>query len=576
MKPRVVLSAYIATLFVLHGAIAWLAPIATDDWDLLVWSRVYRNAPIGDWAYEFIIRHPTLADLANHAIAHYRWLHAVLTPIAALAVVFGMFAVAMRRLPRFDSWDDVRLIVVLSALLWIAGARVGLVFAHRPYAAAWLYGTAAALWLFAPFRCGWHPPKALMVIGALFVGTVTRPIGIFTTVAIAIIAVKERRGWHWLMLAAAVVGTAIGLVRGFFDFSGMGSSLTRTYAVVGEAAEVLALMLGLVIVKIIVGTLWPQHRGDASPETSETLHWLAAWFGFAVVSLLGPRYSEAAVFPAAVLTCIAAIQVVPWLMASRPIRHVLLAIAIGINLIAWTLAVSKSLPQYAAFRERIAAIKAAPRGATVTVPPYHQIRPSFFVYGEDLQEAARRQMIAAALYGKRDIILSPAFRRLEINPALDIRLEIEGVTPEQLRAAHVPEQFASSLKTARAQFEVAVKELQWRLAKPFTARLVIDRPYDLLHGRKLIGAMYEGGTLTTMKVTRKAQDDESRQALVVIPRSFPRTHQETYLVVGSRVSPITYDSRARYRVQVLTTDVHAVIACDAERCFLVDAFIPAL
>jgi hypothetical protein len=570
------LSAYIATLFVLHGAIAWLAPIATDDWDLLVWSKFYRNAPLGDWAYQFIIRHPTLADLSNHAIAHHRWLHAVLTPMAGLAVVFGMFAIAMRRLPRFDSWDDVRLVVVLSALLWIAGPRIGLVFAHRPYASTWLYGTATALWLFVPFRCGWQPPKVLMVIGALLVGTVARPIGVFATVCIAIIAMKERRLWHWLMLVAAILGTAIGLVRGFFDFTGMGASLQSLYVPFGEASEVLAFMLGLAIVKIIVGVVWPQHRGDASPETSETLRWIAAWFGYVAVSLLGPRYSEAVAFPAAVLSCIAAIQLVPWLMGSRPIRRVLLALAIGINLIAWTLAVSKSLPQYAAYRERIAAIKAAPRGTTVTVPPYRQIRPSFFVYGEDLQDASRRQLIATVLYGKRDIILSPAFRRLEINPALDIRLEVEGVTPEELRAAGAPEQFASSLKAARAQFGIIVKELQARSSKPFTARLVVDRPYDLLKGRKLIGAMYENGTLTTMRVTRKAQDDESRQALVVIPKSFPRTHAEAYLVVGSHVSPITYDSRARYRVQVLTADVHAVNACDPERCFLVDAFIPAL
>lgn len=578
MRPRVVMSTYLAALFALHGAIAWLAPIATDDWDLLVWSKVYRNAPFGDWAYEFVIKHPTLADLANHTIAHYRWLHAILTAIAGLAVVLGMFAIAMRRLPRFDSWEDVRLVVVLSALLWIAGPRVGLVFAHRPYAATWLYGTAVALWLFVPFRCRWQPGKALrvaLVVAALAVGTVARPIGIFATIALVIVIAKaERRAWHWLMLAAAIAGTAIGLVRGFFDFTGMGASLASLYVPVGEAAEVVAFVLGLVIVKIIVGLLWPHVRGDSAPETSETLRWILAWFGYVVISLLGPRYSEAVVFPAAVLSCIAVIQVVPWLMASRPIRHVVLALAVGINSIAWTLAVSKSLPQNAAYRQRIAAIKAAPRGTKVTVPPYQQIRPSFFVYGEDLQDASRRQLIATMLYGKRDIELSPAFRRLEANPALSVRLEAEGLTSEQIDAAHPPKEWATTLKAARAQFELFVKELRWQVSTPFSARLVIDHPLGLLRGRKLIVASYRDGQLTSPKVTRKPQDDESRQALVLSPKSFARKYKEAYLVIGERVTPIEYTRG--YRVQVLTTEVHAVIACDPDRCFLVDAFIPAL
>src|SRR5688572_27880638 len=45
MNPRIVMWSYIAALFVLHGVAAWLAPIATDDWDHLMWAHAHRKMP---------------------------------------------------------------------------------------------------------------------------------------------------------------------------------------------------------------------------------------------------------------------------------------------------------------------------------------------------------------------------------------------------------------------------------------------------------------------------------------------------------------------------------------------------
>ena len=576
MRPRVVMCALIAALFALHAAIAWLAPIATDDWDILIWAKSHRSQPFIAWLHEFFVKHHTLADLVNFAIAKSSIAHALLTPLAGLAVVFGTFAIALRRLPRFDSWDDVLAIIVISALIWLAGPRIGLVYAHRPYAAAWLYGTAATLWLFAPLRCGWHPRGAwiaLLVLGGFLVGSATRQLGMFSLVAFALAMRKERAPWMWAVLATLAIGLATGLVRGFFDFTGFTLSGASLFIPVGEACELITLVLGFVMVQIVAGTLWPRLRATGVPETPEALRWLPAWFAYVLIALLGPRYSEAILFPATILLVIAALPVARWLLTT-PMRPVVLGLAVGTNLIAWTLAIAKGLPIYSEYRERVAHIKAAPRGSVVTIPPYHQIRPTFFSYGEDLQDAARRQLIAVELYRLRDIELVPAFRRMELNPALAVRLEVEGVTPEQLRRAGAPDQFATTLKTARTQFDNVIATLRENLSTPFAARLVVDRDIPVAHGRKLIAAIYENGKQTTLRVTRKPQDDHSRQNLVVRPSGFITKLSEAYLVIGPRVTPIEYDGG--YKVQVLTTEVHAVIACEPERCFFVDAFIPAL
>ena len=578
MKPRVVMWAFIATVFALHAACAWYAPLATDDWDMLMFQRAYRHAPTVRWFSELVSEHGTFADVVNILVAQYRFLHPIFTPLAGLATVFGIFTLASRRLPRFDAWDDVVDVIVIAALLWLAAPRLGLVYTHRPYAAKWLYGIAVALWFLAPFRCGWHPRGwrvVLVVLAGLLAGTATRSVGISCLVAVVITLRKtqERERWMWSGLAGVVVGSTIGMIVQPFDFKGWGVMLDF-YVPFDEAIELVSLLLGLAVLKILLGVFWPSQRGDAMPDARESLGFMIAWFFYLPVMLCGPRYSQASVFGAAVILVIGAVPIVRWLMTSPPLRKLITVIALTTMAIAWSLALAANLRFGAEFRERYARIKAAPRNTVVTLAPYHQIRPTFFVYGEDLQDAARRELIAASLFRLRDIHLEPEFRLLERNPQLSIRLVTEGVTPQQLSDAGAPDEIATTLKTARRQFEDIVEALRERLTTPFSARLVIALDAEPLRGRELVGATYENGKLLTMRITRKPQDEESRQRIVVKPASFARRYSEAYAVIGGRTMPIKYSDG--YRLQTLTTDLHAVIVCDPQRCFLVDAFIPAL
>lgn len=576
MSARIALWSFIAATFVLHAVVAWLAPLSSDDWEYVIWASQHRHDALGDWFIAFIAKHRTLADLVNYATARHPTVHAFVTPALMLAVVWGTFALAMRRLPRFDAWADVMGIVVIAAFLWIAAPRCGLVYFHRPYAAAWLCGTAFTIWYLVPLRCGWRPRGGwlvLLVIIGLLAGTSTRQLGVVAVAATIYALRKARQPWMYAALAAVVVGTLLGFHRTMFDFRGFRPgfelSLTALNLGIWEGGELMSLVAGLGLLKLVIGALWPQHAGDRLPDTSETLRWFGVWLGYVIFTLFGPRYSEATLFPAAVLVVIAVWPTVTWLGSSRPLKIAILAIAIGINAIAWAVAVRTYLPLGERYRERIAAVRAAPKNSIPTVKTYPQIRPSYWAYGEDWHDAARRQYIATALFHLEDIQLSPAFRRLETNPNLELRLVATGVTDAALRAAGAPERWAGTLKTARAQFELVRRNLG---AQGDTLRLVVDHlPADILNGRELVAATSD----LIPRVNRRAPDDESRQGILVAPASLAASYPEAFRVIAGKSTPLAF-ARSRYMVQALTTELHAVIACNAERCFLVDAFIPSL
>ena len=588
MKPRVVLFAFLAAVVALHAVVSWLSPRSGEDWDHAIWATQHLRHE--SWWSAFFATHFTFSDVMGYVLARSTIVHTIVTPLVGVALLWGTFALATRRRPRVDDWQDVAGLVLIAALIWITAPRAGLVFFHRPFVATWLYGTTLAIWFLVPFRLGMRPRgvlAALIALAGLLVATSTRQLGIVAIFAVGYAIAKTPRSdrtlWQWVTLVSVLAGTAIGFVDKLFDFRGYKPTFERSLDALNlpifEGGELLALVLGLVLLKLLLGKLWPRHAGASTPDTREALPWLGVWFGYVLVSMLGPQYKEATLFPASVVLVIGAYPYVRWTMTSRPVRIAVLALGVAINAIVWWMALPSYLRINEEFRERIAVLEAAPPGSVATVKTYRQIRPTFWALGEDWADVARRQLIATQVYGLRDIEVSPAFRRLESNPRLTILLEVDGVTPDQLRAAGAPESWPNTLKIARVKFSSVIENLQRVVKTPFAARLVVSLELDVLRGRRLFGAVYEHGRMTTLRITRKPPDDESRQGSVVRPRQFVIQHPESYVVIGDRSAPIAYTGKGRaaaYRVQALTTDLHAIVACDPQRCFLVDAFIPAL
>jgi len=95
-----------------------------------------------------------------------------------------------------------------------------------------------------------------------------------------------------------------------------------------------------------------------------------------------------------------------------------------------------------------------------------------------------------------------------------------------------------------------------------------------LRGRPLLAALYDRGQRIELETNRTNADDLDRLA-VVVPARFARAHPEVYALQDGKVSTITPEGR-RYWVVPTTTERLDVIACDPQRCFLVDAFDPRL
>lgn len=581
MKARFAMCGFIVALLVVFAVVCGLSPLYSDDWDHVAWAVQHRHD--SGWLASFLSSHYTFSSAMSYVLARSTLVHTIVTPLVVLALVWGVFVIAMRRRPRFDDWNDILGVVVIAALIWVGAPRAGLVFFHRPFTGTWLYGTTLAIWLLVPFRCGLTPRTpwlvALAVLGFV-VGTSTRQLGVISTFAVLYAIIKQDRPRAtWLVFLAVLAGTVVGYFHAAFDFRGFRPGVELSMLALNlsffECGEIITLTGALVLLKLLVKALWPRRAGDPIPDTSETLRWFGMWFGATVLALFGPRYSEAAIFPAAIVVVIATFPYIRWAMSSAPLKIAMIAIAIAINLIAWSMALQRYVPLHAEFKDRLAKLAAAPRDSVATVTTYSQVRPSFWAYGEDWGEASRRQLIAAQVYRLRDILIVPAFRRFETNPGLEIVLEVDGVTPAQLQAADAPKTWGTTLRTARAQFSTLVGQLRGQVSAPFTARIVSTLSYDFLRGRKLLVASYENGALTTLKINRRNADDESRIPIRAWPRSFAAKYPEAYAVEGTKATPIQL-ARNQYLVQALTTELHAVVACDPARCFLVEAFIPAL
>ena len=441
---RVAAYAFVAATFAIHAVVAWLSPLQGDDWAHLLWSDANAHRSGFDWLIAFASSHFTASDALGFVIARSTVVHAIATPAVSVALYVGLFTLAARRLPRLGSWDDVFGLVVISSLIWVGSARAGVTWFHRPYAATWIYGAAFAAWTFAPYRCRWRPRGAwvpAMSAFGLAAGSTSRQVGVVLSIGVigAILgAPAPRPRWMWLGLAGVAIGTvAVWLDAPQIDFRGFKAGFEASLGAINvslrEGGELIALVLGLSLAKLVFGRLRPVWAGDEPlPDNAETMRWMWAWFGLNVLALLGPRYSEVMLFPGSLALCIAALPYIRWLATSRLLRFILAAVAVGIHVVVVVFALGFYVPLGAEFRERVAALERTPAGGRATLEPYRATLPSFWFYGEDWAAAGRRQDVAIELFGLGDIDFAKRFGNLEVNAGVAVRLEVDGRGPEAL------------------------------------------------------------------------------------------------------------------------------------------------
>jgi hypothetical protein len=587
--PRIALAGFVVALVAVHAIAAWWQPLQVDDWGHLLWDVRHD----GGW----LATHFTSADMVGYALAHSAALTAIVSALAYLALVIGAFVLANRRLPRSDAWDDVLAVIAVSALLWIAQPRAGLVWFHRTHVALHLWGCAVAVWLLAPFRCGWRVRRGGMValaVAGLIVGTSSRQIALATLVGVGL-AIRRtprpgREPWMWVALAGLAAGTVIGLIDAPHMeplrvlHRGLEPNLNALNLPIREGGQLIALVVLLALARLGLDRLpgrpdaaavallgRPDAAAVALPEPRETYALFWAWLAICVVCLFGPRYSEATLLPSTVVLVIAALPYVAWLCGARVLRWAVIAFAIGVHVIAWATALTLFGKLGGEFRDRMTRLETAPPGSVAVIAPYSEVQPSSWFFGEDLM-AVSRQLIGIELFGVRDIELAPRFHRLEDNPHLEITLESDGLSDEQVRAAS-PAFWATDAGSARQQLDVFTKQVERAAGKAFTARLVVGQlEFPERKGRPLYAGWYEHGEITLPRVVRATPDPTDRQTISLSP-FFAAAHPEAYAVRDGKAVPLPYDETG-YKVQPMVGGLLAVIACNARRCLLVDALLP--
>jgi hypothetical protein len=593
--PRLALAAFVIATAAVHGTIAWLSPLQGDDWGHRVWSVQHAGESAAPRALAWLGTHFTTADGVGFLLAHSTVVHTILTPLVGLALLFGVFAVAMRRLPRADDWDDVLGLVMISALIWIAAPRAGLVWFHRPYAASQVWSAAIAVWVLAPYRCGWRVRGAwlpVLAIAALLAGTSTRQIGAASAIAIAVmvraVPPERRARWMWIGLGAIWIGAVAGFFNPpFFEAlkfykRGVEMNFQLFGLALREGGEAISLIAALVLGSIVLRAWRPARvpplgtpdvfAGHDGLHPREMLRWLASWFGVAVLALFGPRYSEALLFAPALILAGASLPIVRAVTRSGPIRAIVAAIAVGANVIPWAYAVPVYVQAGAEYRDRMAALAAAPKYSVATVATYTQVAPTFMFYGEDWGGAAGRENYAVDLFHLRDIELAPDFRHLELNPHVEVQLTVDGVPDAQLRAA-VPPFWGRTVLYARAQFGQVIRKLQATVDHPFTARLAatnIDFPQRA--GRPLLVAWYEHGALFAPRMSRSNLDPQNRFT-VALEHGTTAQFTEAWIADHGKAESAEIDGD-RIHLRPLTQGVYATVLCNSSRCFVADAFVP--
>lgn len=580
------LLAFVTVFAVVHAVVGWWTPIQGDDWNHWVWAGRHRDDHGVAWLFAWLKTHYTFSEAVGYVLARCRVVHALVSPVVTLGLIVGLFTVAMRRLP-LATWQDVLGLVLASTLVWIGQPWAGVTLFHTANVAFFVYGSALMLWFIAPVRCDWQPPRALwslLAIAGYCVGTSTRAIATATLVYFIFALRTKRAPWMWVAFAGLVIGVIVGyasppwleimkVVRRGFEPNLVGRGLLSF--TVAKTGELVALTAVLVLANAALG-LFNRTRApaDAAPEPTDTLRWMAAWIGTEVWCLFGPHYDRPLVLPATCMLVVAALPYLVWLARAPAIRYVLLTIAILVHAVSWWNALTRYHKHHEMADERMETLSNAKPGDTVTIHHYSPAPEDDWFLGEDLGSAQLRQLVAIDAFGLRDITVDPPYRHIDPNPGIELELETDGATPEELEAAHVPAFWANDVAAARKQFDLFVARLHAR-APHAAARLVVKNvDVPLIGSRKLYAAWADATGSMIPRVSRSSVT-WSGEYTVRIYRPYAEHLTEGYVLLDGEPKAIK-PRDGQVKVLPLTQQRVVIVACTADRCVLADAFYPRI
>jgi hypothetical protein len=284
--------------------------------------------------------HATFSQLVACWLSRAPILHIIITPLVSLALVFGLFTIAARRLPYLDSWTDTISIIVLAAFVWVATPSADVVWSHRADATM-IYGATVALWVAAPYRCNWRP-RAIYVpiifVAGFCAASSARQIALPLLAGVVYAMLHGNRArWMWIGLAGIVLGTIAGFIEeprldvsAFVASSGKLAVLTTSLQ---SGAHLFALLLLVGLAAFVMKASAPAFK---PANAVETIRWIWAWCALALLAVFDPSRAHSTLLPSAVILCVAAFPYLAWMAAGAGSRRLLGVVAIAIHFVAWT------------------------------------------------------------------------------------------------------------------------------------------------------------------------------------------------------------------------------------------------
>ncbi|MEO6776878.1 MAG: hypothetical protein ABI467_28330, partial [Kofleriaceae bacterium] len=95
------LIASVAAMVLVHAVVAWWTPVQGDAWLHWVWAGRHPDGGIATW----LLAHAAFADATGYVLARSPWVHILVSPLVAVALVTGACTITLRRLPRATGAD---------------------------------------------------------------------------------------------------------------------------------------------------------------------------------------------------------------------------------------------------------------------------------------------------------------------------------------------------------------------------------------------------------------------------------------------------------------------------------------
>jgi hypothetical protein len=420
-------AAAIVPLWAVLAYCVWQEPIGHDSWGHVLWHRNHELSASGVWAFardSYLGGNPRLGQvLTLLAFAPGPW-HVIFTPLIELGLLGLLTTLALGRWPSWRRAEDALLQATITAMVLIGTAVIGSLFCYRPFTGNYLYGLALNLLLLVPYRFSvegrggrwWWTPGVLVVGFAAGLSNEHTGPTVIAAIGLAIVVTwrRERRVPVWMIVGA------IAVIAGFLAlFFAPGQNqrydgLARQASLLGRIlergawgnAQILvrlgqytAPMLAWIALAVAAG------RGGGAVNGRRVLQVMAAGAVMIVMTLYAsPKLGERLYFASSALLAAA---IGGWVVAVSAARWAQVALVV-MAVAAHGFFAERMITTYAvAGREsaaRLAALRTAAPGSTVTVPRLHAPHSRWF-QGEDLDGDDKRRDVARG-WGLAAIVLT--------------------------------------------------------------------------------------------------------------------------------------------------------------------------